>query len=492
MAEDELHRAPGKVVPIKYQHDAYPDECGGARDDEPPGPALPNLAAICARLPGKYKRVPTYCEPLDRATRGGLQTNRVIAIGGPPGVTKTTWTLGMGREMAERGVDTPTGTKPLVVAFAATDEPRDGLLSRLGQMYGVARSSLEDEDVTISGPAWAHVAARLADLPNLMIFDTRVAGEPATIDQIAEIAAKRAQELGGRLVLMIDSIQTAPFLSDAHTDGDKERISARMRSLQRLAIQLDACVLFISELNRDAYKKGGKATLASFKESGAVEYVSDLAVTLERIPDPNAFVVEVTPHKNRLGDENERFRLERNTRCLFEPVEIPMGVDTDEGKRSEVRFRSEKALVTEAAEKLLTLIVKTKKPPSSRDALIRLLRPLRRSIAQDAVSLLIDDGRIRKTKLGFRVAYESDETQAELELEGAPKLDKRAFVLELIRDQPGIARAVMARRLRDRGVTIKNDDLTLLLVELERAQLIRNEPDEKGAFHFHLLKAAPS
>lgn len=472
----------------RVEADPAADECGGLLDGDPiaKGPVVPNLAALCNRLPGKYKRIPTYLEPLDKITRGGLQTNRIVAWGGAPGVTKTTLTLGIGREMAVRGVDTPKGTKPIVVAYAACDEPRDGLLSRLGQMYGISRASLEDEDTSVSAPAWAHVAQRLTELPNLLIFDPRTPGEPQTIDEIARLAFKQAAEQGGRLVLIIDSIQTAPFLTDLVYEGSDKthaKIEARMKSLRYLALELDACVLAISELNRPSYKKGGKPDLSSFKQAGGIEYGADLAITMERIEDPHSFIVEATVHKNRMGDE-AKFRLERNSRCLFEPIEMPLGDEKDQ--KFEARFRSEKALVAEAAERLLGLIAKSKAPITSRPALCKLLRPMRASVAEDAISLLLEEGRIRKTKKGYRPPYVDDDAQSELELPPAPELDKRTAVLDLIRDQPGIPRASMARRLRDRGVTMKNDALTLLLVELERSREVVNRPDAKGAFHFYL------
>jgi KaiC/GvpD/RAD55 family RecA-like ATPase len=371
--------------------------------DSAPAPELstPDMAAVCRSLPGKHKRIRTYCEPLDAATGAGFQTGRIIAIGGPPGVTKTGWALAMSYAMARLGVQTSTGQHEVHVHVFAADEPRDGLLSRLGQMEGVTRSDLEDEDPFVSRPAWELLATRLAAVPQLSIWDPRV--ERVTVEDVAAHAARRARADGARLVLVIDSIQQAPFACDDPRASTRERVEARMRALRRISVEHDACIIAISELNRSAYSgREAKADLGSFKEAGGIEYTADLAMTLARVADPDLFLVQVTLHKSRFGDE-PGFRLRRTPQCTFEVHSEPEAVDLDATVAEEARLEK-------LCNELVLALVRSKGPVTTRNDLVTMIRAKRQD-AQAAVSRLITSGRIEGGKgTPFRVSYATEDT----------------------------------------------------------------------------------
>lgn len=361
----------------------------------------PDMAAICRSLPGKHKRIATYCDPLDAATGGGFQTGRIVVIGGPPGVTKTGWALAMGYTMARLGVYTSTGHHPVHVHVIAADEPRDGLLSRLGQMEGMSRSALDDEDVEVSKAAWEHTAACLARVPGLTIWDPRV--EPVRVEDVARCGAEAAKAAGARLVLIVDSIREAPFSCDDPKVTLRERIDARMTALRRATLEHNACVIAISELHRGAYSgKEPKADLGSFKESGGIEYKADLALTMARVADPDFFLIAVTLHKSRLGDE-PGFRLRRTAQCTFEVHREPDAVEIAEDIAEESKLEK-------ICNELVLALVRAKGPVCTRKDMAALVKA-RKADAEAAVSRLITSGRIRGGKgVPFSVIHQAEDT----------------------------------------------------------------------------------
>jgi hypothetical protein len=305
----------------------------------------------------------------------------------------------MGYEMAKRGVQTPEGHRPVVVAIAATDEPRDGVLSRIGQMEGVQRASLESEELHIARAAWTFVGDRISQVPNLMIFDPRAENEARTVDEMIEIAVARANEINARLVIIIDSIQTAPFESDytggKHEPSTREKIEARMRTVRRWTVRHGACAIVVSELNRGAYRQGAEADLSSFKEAGGIEYGADIAVTMKRLKDEDG-VIEVTVQKNRLG-ELEPFRLKRNEHCQFDPVAIP------EGEESEDRDAIAESKISALSEKITHALVVSRVSITSRKMLCGLV-PGSNNLKEEAITRLLVGGRIEGGKgMPFRV-----------------------------------------------------------------------------------------
>lgn len=193
-----------------------------------------------------------------------------------------------------------------------------------------------------------------------------------------------------------------------------------MDALQLIALRNGACVIGISEVNRGAYgSKDAEASLASFKESSAIEYKSDVALTLARVQDESAPLVDVTLHKSRLGDQRA-FRLQRTHRCTFEHVERPDNTEVKVARREKVKAAQVDARddrVAALVDRLVTELVKAQ----ARGIEITGQRGLKALIKgtneekQDAVSRAIADGRIRG---GNRKPYTVHNPEGEGESEG--------------------------------------------------------------------------
>lgn len=360
---------------------------------------VPDPRAICAAIPGNAQRLPTYCQPLDALTGGGLQTGRLVVVGGPPGATKTGLVLALSVEMARRGCETRGGAVPVLTYFVAGDEPRSGIYSRVAQMTGVPRTDLDADDLEVSAPAWSRAGEALGEMSSsFVVWDPEE--DRLTVEAIAAHGKARAAELGARFLLVVDSLQTAPFDVNASTAGlsPREQMDARVGALKRL--RRGASVVAISEVNRGAYSgQGAEANLGSFKESSGIEYGVDLALTLKRLKTEEGLTIEVTPQKNRLGASLDPFRLRRRADCTFAVVDMP-----DPEAVTAARENASEARVREVAEQMHRELLAASArgiTVRNRDGLFALVKGRSTQKAQ-ALAALKTQGRIVQRDGGYR------------------------------------------------------------------------------------------
>lgn len=109
---------------------------------------------------------------------------------------------------------------------------------------------------------------------NLRIMEAD--GQPSVAD-IAAAAQRMAEHMGKAPAVFIDYLQL--LRAENERDSDKQTVDKNVGALRRLAGRLKAPVFAISSLNRASYN--GAISLESFKESGAVEYGSDVLLGLQ-------------------------------------------------------------------------------------------------------------------------------------------------------------------------------------------------------------------
>jgi KaiC/GvpD/RAD55 family RecA-like ATPase len=219
---------------------------------------------------GTGTRLPTGIETLDRATRGGPSSGKLLVIGGAPGAGKTTLVVQVGRHYTQQGH---------AVAILAADEDADGLLIRWGQSEGIERDTLEMG----MEESRARLAELLADKPKLLLVDADEDG--ATVEDVAERLAEIAA--GGVGVLILDSIQTLRTRRSETADSPRARIDEVIATLKRAAKERGFLVLATCELSRGAYRSQNAADriddLAAFKESGGIEYGATTLLVLRSV-----------------------------------------------------------------------------------------------------------------------------------------------------------------------------------------------------------------
>lgn len=100
------------------------------------------------------------------------------------------------------------------------------------------------------------------------------------IDTIANVINQHIEFTGNVPVVLIDYLQLI-----APTDirlSDKQNIDKTMLELKRLTRDYSVPIILISSINRESYKnKDVSLSMASFKESGSIEFTSSIVITLE-------------------------------------------------------------------------------------------------------------------------------------------------------------------------------------------------------------------
>ena len=116
------------------------------------------------------------------------------------------------------------------------------------------------------------------------------------VEQIREAVKKHISFTGRKPTVLIDYVQ---ILAPADVRAsDKQNTDKAVLELKRISRDYKLPIIAISSLNRDNYK--GKINMAAFKESGAIEYGSDVLIGLQLkgADDPKGFDVDAAKSKN--------------------------------------------------------------------------------------------------------------------------------------------------------------------------------------------------
>ena len=97
------------------------------------------------------------------------------------------------------------------------------------------------------------------------------------VEQVREVVERHIKITGNKPVILIDYVQILAPYNDRATD--KQNTDKAVLELKRLSRDYSITVIGISSFNRDNYI--APVNMASFKESGAVEYSSDVLIALQ-------------------------------------------------------------------------------------------------------------------------------------------------------------------------------------------------------------------
>lgn len=230
------------------------------------------------------ERVPTGLQALDDAIGGGLPTGGLTVLGATSSTGKTTLALQVADEIARRG-------RP--VLFVTVEQGRHELvaksISRLmrqiptknGGYYVAGASDLQSAKAREAWGAPMHAAFSTACgsysasiAPNMKFMEL---AEQPTTEQIRQAAEVLREHRGVAPCVIIDYLQLLAPASDRMTE--RQAVDHNVMDLRHLARDLQTCVFVISSLNRASYSEG--VTQEAFKESGAIEYGSDLLLGMQ-------------------------------------------------------------------------------------------------------------------------------------------------------------------------------------------------------------------
>lgn len=225
--------------------------------------------------------IPTGFASLDTALGGGLPAG-LVTLGAVSSMGKTTFALQMADTMATAGHR---------VLFVTIEQSARELISKSvsrltytmlgGQGLGAGASEIGNPakracwDESKSKHLFSALTTYWRDIsPYLDILE---GVEQPNVSDIGTVARTIAGRYGQAPVICIDYLQLLKPQSER--DTDKQAIDKNVMALRQLARELRTPVVVISSLNRASYSTG--VSLESFKESGAIEYGSDVLLGLQ-------------------------------------------------------------------------------------------------------------------------------------------------------------------------------------------------------------------
>lgn len=230
---------------------------------------------------------PTGFPALDKKLDGGFLGGTLILMGAISSLGKTTFALQMAENMACAGKDVLVFSLEMSKnelnaksisrnTFNLTDDKKDPrkkyrlttsdiLRGRIGGK-GCEQRKLFDEALEESQKANDHI---------FIIRDNKI-----TVDDVGEIIETHiAARNSTRPFVIIDYLQILKP-SETSKSGDKRLLTDEdVNNLKDIAVRLDVPIMVISSFNRASYFD--PVSMGSFKESGSIEYSSDVLIGLQ-------------------------------------------------------------------------------------------------------------------------------------------------------------------------------------------------------------------
>ena len=217
---------------------------------------------------------------IDDGIRKGL-----YVIGAISSLGKTTFTLQVADHIAKQGTDVLFFSLEMsaaeIMAKSISRETLDISLldtgdtktakTTLGIINGRRQAQYTDSEKQTVNKA---IQAYKAYQDHIYIIEGRGS---MTVKTIAETAQKHYAFTGSRPVIVIDYLQILQPYPETKGSTDKQIIDRNILELKRLSRTYT--VIAVSSFNRASYDE--PVNLASFKESGALEYTSDILIGLQ-------------------------------------------------------------------------------------------------------------------------------------------------------------------------------------------------------------------
>ncbi len=223
---------------------------------------------------------------LDRVT-AGWQKSDLIIIASRPGMGKTAFVLSMAKNVAVEY------KRP--IAFFSLEMSADQLVKRL--MSGeteIASDKLRRGN--LEAHEWQQLISKIGKLEDAPIY---IDDTPAL--SIFELRAKcrRLKQQKDIQLVVIDYLQLMSSGIDNRNANREQEISQISRSLKSIAKELDIPIIALSQLSRQAEKRGGnqRPMLSDLRESGAIEQDADMVLFLYRPEYYNLLEEEGVPTK---------------------------------------------------------------------------------------------------------------------------------------------------------------------------------------------------
>ena len=237
---------------------------------------LYDVNKVIAQYEEQYVRIPfggEFLQNLEKQMNGGLAGGRLYVFGGIPSAGKTVLLNNIADNICRNGYP---------VLFFSYDDGSEELLFRT-----FARFSDYDID------AFNVRTAKDEDIR--YIFNSSEVKKIIEVKYVVkqQIKVEKWDEMIEELikmhnrppVIIIDFLRK--LKTDSKSNDERLRIDDMLCKLTELAKKYNSPVVAISELARDSYKSGQRLSIASFKETGMIEYEASWLGILAAIEEDN-------------------------------------------------------------------------------------------------------------------------------------------------------------------------------------------------------------
>ena len=265
---------------------------------------------------GENNGIPTGFNQVDKALDGGIFPGLFI-IGAESSLGKSTIILNMAEQLAENGTD--------VIYFSLEMSKRE-LIARgisrqtfiLNNMKDCVLNKTTKQILKGDPDDYSDAVEKYKKIAkNLVIFEDQ---SGIDINDLKTYVENHVKFTGKSPVVILDYLQLiAPIGAN---DTDKMKMDYTVKGLKQLSQKLNVPVIAISSINREGY--GTRVSMKDFKESGAIEFSSDvllglnLTITMNGKPSaleidgalnpkdgqPRKMTLEIL--KNRNGERNKK------------------------------------------------------------------------------------------------------------------------------------------------------------------------------------------
>jgi replicative DNA helicase len=203
---------------------------------------------------------------LDRII-GGLPAG-LFTIAAPPGAGKTTYVHQLADQVAELN-EAP------VLYFTYEQSPYDLWIKSVARLTKIIGAPVKNESIK-EGLSSAKVEEAARTYKRFAKWIKVIEGDRQhTVRRIRLLAQREKMKTGKAPVIVIDYLQILPF--DDPTQDKRVAVDSLVSDLRRIARDVGSPVIAISAMSRAEY---AKVKMSGFKESGGIEYGTDIAAIL--------------------------------------------------------------------------------------------------------------------------------------------------------------------------------------------------------------------
>lgn len=264
--------------------------------------------------------IPTGFEKLDKALDDGLYPGLHI-VGALSSAGKTTFVCQIADNIARQGTDVVVFSLEMARTELMAKSISRHTIERVTQ-YGGETADAKSARGIMAGKRYGNYSQREKELIKQAVADySQYSGHLYIYEGMGEIGAREIRqkveafikERNSRPIVVIDYLQIlAPWDTKL---TEKQNTDKATLELKRMCRDYHLTIIAISSFNRENYSK--EATMSAFKESGGIEYNSDVLLALQAVGAGNS----------NFNEYAERAKEPRHIEvCILKQRNAPVGV----------------------------------------------------------------------------------------------------------------------------------------------------------------------